>query len=82
MKFHIWRTSETFPSPEQPPCDGASVVSVIKDGVTEWAIEIADLDALLALALAVDEELVVRSEAWPYGPRNEPGIEIYDAWRE
>ena len=82
MRFHIWRTSDTFPSPEQPPCDGAGVVSVSRDGVAEWAIEIADLGALMALARTVDEELVIRTEAWPYGPRHVPGIEIYDEWRE
>ena len=82
MRYHIWRTSNVFPSSNQPPCDGAELVSVAWGGIAEWAIEIDDLDALMTLARAVDEELVIRCDAWPYGPRNAPGIEIYDEWRE
>lgn len=71
MKFIIERTSDHGLSPEQPPVANAKRDV---DNPALWVIDIASLEELRELSLAVDERLILSFQSQT--------IEIYDDYRE
>ncbi len=73
MKLNIERTSST--THKDPPCEGATRVG----DAYEWTIELASLEALVALTESVGESIIVHA---PIREGDLPSLEIYDYYRE
>ena len=75
MKFLIERTSDKELETDEPPAPTAERTGDKK----AWQIEIADLDALVALIDTLEEPLILSRRK---GPGSLTAIEIYDDMRE
>ena len=76
MKFRVSRTSDW--AGDNEPCKGSFVEENTNYG-TKWAIELADLDALIDLCKK-EGYIIVKGEC----PATDglPSLEIYDDYRE
>ncbi len=88
MKFIVRRTSAYFGSRERP-CEGAVVDPALSEQPLSpdddewdraWTIEIADLEALCALARSAGSPIILKAEHYLH--KALPELEIYDDYRE